>query len=376
MLVLALAFLGFGFEHVLRPVIPLIVLDRGGDAVVVGLFAAVHALPSVLFRPMIGRLVDGRWHGRLMRVGTLIAGIAPAGVLIPALAPLAVVRFVQGTAWAVTSVTQHALMAKLAPAHRRGEASGYFMAMPALASLVAPGVGVALYTTTGEVGPVIGASALGVAAFVIASRIRVPGEDDSGRFGRIPPVRGSAILERSALPATVMVTTFMSAQALFVVFPPVFAAEVGAPVESLVLYYPVYGLVMVISQLIVGRLSDQLGRGRTIRIGCVIAMGGLTVAALGSGMTGLVVGAGAYAVAVSLVSPTLSAVTMDRAPEHRLGSAMATYSVGYQLATGASSLAWGGIVAGLGFGAAFGVGVALQVATVAISLRYVRSRRH
>jgi MFS family permease len=307
-----------------------------------------------------------------MRIGTFIGAIAPAGILIPGLGPLLVVRLAQGTTWAVTSVTQHALMAKLAPSDRRGEASGYFIAMPALAALIAPALGVALYASTGAVGPVILAGALAFAAFLIALRIRVPGERAHEEHEPPPDVRSGPIVERSAMPATVMVTTFMSAQALFVVFPPVYAVHVGADLESLVLYYPAYGLVMVLSQVLAGRLSDRLGRGPTIRIGCAFAVAGLAIAALGLGMLGLAVGAGAYAIAVSIVSPTLSAVTMDRAPQDRLGSAMATYSVGYMLATGASSLAWGAIVATMGFGAAFLVGIGLQALTVGISLRSLR----
>jgi MFS family permease len=374
--VLLVTFLGFSFEHVMRPVIPLVVIDRGGSAAIVGVMAAIHALPSILFRPAIGALVDGWRHGLLMRLGALAAAIMPFGVLLPGIASLVPVRFAQGGAWAVYSVSAHTLMAKHAPRRQRGEASGYFMAMPALSQLIVPGAAVALYAATGELGPVLLASGLGVAALLVTTRLRFqggPGEVLHASSVSMPSMGWrSRLLEPSALPATFMITTFMAAHAIFTVFPPVYAIAVGAPIASLVLYYPAYGIVMTASQLLAGRASDRLGRGFAIRIGCAVAIVGLAMAGLGDSMATFTAGAAAYAVGVSLVSPTMSAMTIDRAPANRLGSAMATYSVGYQLATGGSSLVWGVLIAAAGFSGAFVAAIGLQLVTIAASVRFAR----
>lgn len=374
LLVLVLTFLGFAFEQVLRPVIPLMIIDRGGDAVLIGAVAAVHALPSIVFRPYIGQLVDNWHHGRVLRIGAALAAVAPAGLLLPGILSLVPVRFLQGSAWAVYSVSTHTLMAKASPPQRRGEASGYFQAMPALATLISPGVGVALYIALGEVAPVLVAGALAAGALAITTLLRT--EADGGVPIMPSPQRERSrmgrLVEPSALPATLMTAMFMSAHALFMVFPPVYAIAVGAPIEALAAYYPAYGIVMAVSQFAAGRVSDRIGRGSTIRIGCALGIAGLAIAGLGTGMVTLATGAAVYAIGASLVSPTLSALTIDRAPPSRLGSAMATYSIGYQLATGASSLGWGALIVTMGFGSAFIAAIALQLATIAASVRYVR----
>lgn len=373
LLVLALTFLGFAFENVLRPVIPLMIIERGGDAVLIGAVAAVHALPSILFRPYIGQLVDRLHPRRVISIGAAVAAMAPLGLVVPGTLYLVTVRFLQGTAWAVYSVSAHTLMAKASPPHRRGEASGYFQAMPALAILISPGLGVALYVAFGAIAPIIVASGLAIGAAVIARRLSRPVEADvpvlPSQQGRRPQL--GRLVEPSALPATLMIAMFMSAHALFMVFPPVYALVVGAPVEALAIYYPSYGIVMALSQLAAGRVSDQIGRGLTIRIGCGLGIVGLAVAGLGPGMVTLTAGAAVYAIGASLVSPAVSALTIDRAPPERLGSAMATYSIGYQLATGASSLGWGLLITVIGFGSAFVAAIALQLATAAVSLRCV-----
>jgi len=298
------------------------------------------------------------------------------GLLVPGTVPLLVARLLQGTAWAVYSVAGHTLVARLAPVERRGEISGYYQAMAALAGLLGPGIGVAVYISSGELGPVVVASCLGLITVALAFRIGRGSKRPTTEPGPQRPrhSRWSRLMEPSALPSTAMLTAFMSAQSLFFVFPPVYAVGVGAPVESLAVYYPVFGTSAVLSQLVVGRLSDRIGRGTAIRIGCVLGIIGLVIAVAGSDL--LVFGAGAcvYVIGVSLVSPTLGALTMDRAPANRIGSAMATYSIGYQIATGASSLLWGMVISVAGFPWAFLAAIALQFATVGMSLLFVKPR--
>lgn len=368
LIVLALTFIGFTLEHVLRPVIPLIVIDRGGDVVLVGVVAAVHSVPSILFRPTIGRLIDG-WNQRLLlRLGAILGTIAPMGLLLPGLAALLPVRFVQGTGWALYSVSTHALMARRSPAGRRGEASGYFMAMPALAHLVGPGIGVALYLATGTIGPALLATALGIAATAMAFRLGMPAPVAAAAEER-PRSLAERLIEPSALPSTLMIAAFMLPQSLFTVFAPVYALEVEAPLEWLALYFPFYGLVLFITQVVAGRASDRYGRHAAIVAGCTAAVVGCLMALLGGGLITFALGAAVYAVGVSLVSPTMSALTIDRARPDRLGAAMATYSVGYQFSSGLGSLLWGGVLAAGGFFAAFVVAIVCQLGTMAISTR-------
>jgi MFS family permease len=364
--VLALTLIGFLFEQVLRPVVPLVVIDRGGGVVLVGAVAAVHALPSILFRPIIGRLIDSWNNALVLRLGAVLGAAAPLGLLLPGLVPLVPSRFAQGAGWALYSVSTHSLMALRSPAHRRGEASGYFMAMPALALLIGPSIGISLYLSTGTVGPALVATGLGLVATVIAVRMRLT-RPTSRSVAPAPTRLIERLIEPSALTSTAMIAAFMLPQPLFMVFAPVYAVEVGTPLEWLAVYFPFYGLVLFGAQLAAGRASDRYGRHAAIVAGCSVAVAGLVVALAGSSFVSFAVGAALYAVGVSLVSPTMSALTIDRAPRNRLGAAMATYSVGYQLSSGMGSLLWGAILGAGGFGTAFIVAIASQLATLAMS---------
>jgi len=146
-----------------------------------------------------------------------------------------------------------------------------------------------------------------------------------------------------------LIGTYMSVQSLFVIFAPVYARESGIPIEQLGIYYPLYGTVILVAHLTLGRVSDHFGRWPAIATGCVIAMFGLAVATLVPGLVGLLIAGGLYGIATALITSTVSAVTMESAPPERTGSAMATYSVGYQLGASVGGAAWGMVISLAGY---------------------------
>ena len=372
MLIFALSLVGFLAEYVLRPVIPLVIIDRGGGATLIGIITAVFALPSIALRPAVGGMVD-RWSQRnVLRAGSAAGFVAPLGFLIPGPVALLVSRFVQGGAWAVFTVSTRTLMAQETPRARRAEASAYYAAMPAVALLVAPGVGVALYLATGTAGPVVLSATLALIAFVMIGRLPDgrPADHamDGGRASESRIV--GWFFERSVIPAMAMSGAFMAADTLFSVFPPVFVAMSGEPVEWLTFYYPFYGLASAASLVLTGRFSNRLARGLGIRIGGAIAVAGLTVAILANGLIVLGIGAAVYALGAAFSSAALGALSIDRAPPNRLGSAMATYSIGFQLAIGGSAVVWGPLITTFGYDAALVAALALVVVVAAASYRY------
>jgi MFS family permease len=369
--IFGLTLLGFLGEYLLRPVVPLVILERGGDAALIGLITGLFALPSIGLRPLVGWLVD-RWsQRRVLGFGTGLATVAPAGLLLPGMVALAVTRFVQGSAWALFTVATRTLMAQAAPANRRAEASAYFAAMPALAVLVAPGAGVALYLATGSIGPVLVAIAIAATTLVIA--LRLPSELTPKAVRRSDGESESMLrsfVEPAVIPATVMTAMFSAADTLFTIFPPIFVGLVGAEIDSLAIYYPAYGLASALSLFVVGRVSNRLDRGTGIRIGAAFAVVGLTVAILAGGLFAFWLGGATYAVGASFATAALGALSIDRAPPRRLGSAMATYSIGFQVAIGASAVIWGPLIVAVSFDAALASALLLVVAVAFASLRF------
>lgn len=359
-----LTFLAYGFDALLRAIVPIIALDQGGDAVLVGLLGTAFAIPSVIFRPIVGSLIDGWQHRLLLRSGALAIATLPLLLLIPGSIALLISRFLYGTGWAFFSVSNHAVLARLAPPGRRAEAAAGYLTAGAIGALILPGLGVALYTALGIVPPVLFVVALGLLGVMAVLRIHVAtAPTAAGKAVREPLL--TRFLEPSALAGTLMLVTAYSSWSIFTVFPSVYAQHVQAPVEVLIAYFPIWGLAQVISQPYAGRLGDRLGRARSMVLGSAVASAALLVALI-PGFVTFTIAAVLYAVSQSLVMATISALTMERAPKHRLGSAMATYSVGYQVATGLSSLLWGAMIATLGFTWVFVVALGFQALTIGL----------
>jgi MFS family permease len=375
-LVCLFAFFGFGHEAVLAGVLPLVVIDRGGDAAVVGLLVAAYGIPTIALRPLLGRLLDTPSRSRVVRAGATILGLAPLGFIVPSLATMVVTRVIQGSGWAAYGTSGHAILARIAPPARRGEAAGYYNAMPSLAILLGPAVGLWLYANVSAVAPfvlsaLLGLGGLALTAELLRVRSRVTSGSSSSPTAPVALVLG--IFDRSAVLPMLLIGTYMSVQSLFVIFAPVYARETGVPIEQLGVYYPVYGVVVLVGHLVLGRMSDRFGRWPAISVGCTLAISGLVVTAVVGGLVGLLVGGIMYGIATALVTATVSAVTMENAAPERTGSAMATYSVGYQLGASIGGAAWGTVITLVGYPWPFLLG-ALMIG-VTLTLAWLRLPR-
>ena len=343
-----LGLLGFAHETIIQPVLPLVVLRAGGDAAFIGLLVAAYGIPTILLRPLIGRALDTWSHAGIQRGSALLIAAAPLGYLLPLGAITLAVRGLQGLGWAGYGAGAHALLAKIAPVGRRGEASGYYNATHALAILVGPAAGLWLFQNAGAHTPFLLASAVGFAGLLVSLRLRFPGSERDRHPVLSDGVIGG-IFERSAIVPMVLVAAFQSVQSLFLIFAPVYATATGIPIESLALYYPIYGIVILFGQLTLGRVSDRCGRRNTLIGGNAIAALGVGTVALVGGLEGLVLGASLYGVGNALVTSTLGATTIDGARPGRIGAATATYSLGYQLGASVGGALWGVLISTAGF---------------------------
>jgi MFS family permease len=367
-LVCLFAFFGFGHEAVLAGVLPLVVIDRGGDAAVVGLLVAAYGIPTIALRPLLGRMLDTPARSRVVRTGAAILALAPLGFILPSLATMLVTRVIQGSGWAAYGTSGHAILARIAPPARRGEAAGYYNAMPSLAILLGPAVGLWLYANVSAVAPFLLSALLGLGGLALtAALLRVRSRVTGGAAPTAPVPLVFGIFDRSAVLPMILIGTYMSVQSLFVIFAPVYARETGIPIEQLGVYYPVFGVVVLCGHLLLGRMSDRFGRWPAIGVGCTLAIAGLVVTAIVGGLGGLLAGGIMYGIATALVTATVSAVTMENAPPERTGSAMATYSVGYQLGASVGGAAWGTVITLVGYPWPFVLGAVMIAGTLTLA---------
>jgi len=166
---------------------------------------------------------------------------------------------------------------------------------------------------------------------------------------------------------------FTSVQALFLTFPPLFAIAHGIDVQQLAWYYPAVGTTLVVARAALARLSDRVGRGRVLVAGTLVASSGLVVASFATDILGLTIAGMLWALAASVTSPTAMALAMDRAEPGRMGAAMATYSLGFQMALGVGAAVWGFAIEVAGFPAPFVLALISEIALLGLLLVSWRS---
>jgi MFS family permease len=151
-----------------------------------------------------------------------------------------------------------------------------------------------------------------------------------------------------------------TSQTLFVAFLPLYALSLGIPLNEVAAYFALIGLMIVVARGLLARLSDVIGRSVTIAISGSAVLVALALMLMARDFVGVAVAGLLYAAGAALGSPTTLALAIDRSdPAHR-GAAMATYSMGFQVANAGAAAVWGVLIATQGYHAAFAGAIAVQ----------------
>jgi MFS family permease len=371
---LGVTLLGFGSFSIVQTVLPLYVLDLGGNATVVGFVVAAFSFPSVALRPVIGRLVD-EWSRRGVHLaGTLCLGVVGFLYLTPSLAAVLLTRVLHGIGWAAFNTGGGTAVAELAPVTRRGEAAGIYNLMPGIANMVMPAAGLLILAAQGFAAAFLAAALFGLLAAMMLWRGPFPPDRRARR--RSGAGFWGNLVERQALLPMSLEFLFTVTTTLFWVYPPVFARWLGVPVEVLASYYVPLGVAVVLSRLIVGRFIDRIARRTALLLGAAMTACALLVAGVAMSLPVLAVAGIFHSVATSLVTPAAMALAIESSSADRRGAAIATYSLGYQLAIGAGAFMWGGAIDAFGFPAPYLLALVSPLLLTVVVMKYASLLGH
>ena len=349
---------------VVLPVLPLYVRGPlGGDDVSVGLTVGAFSVTALLVRPWAGRLADrrGRRLPMLIGIGVVTASVA-AYVAADSVPLLVALRLITGAGEALFFTGAASAIADMAPDDRRGEAISFFS--------LALWTGIAIGPVIGEV--VLGdarfdrvwlvAAALGLAAFLLALRVRIPQVE--------PADHPSRLIHRGALlPGTAVLASIWGAAAFFA-FVPLYARELGLS-GSRTVFVVFSGIVLAI-RFVGARLPDTMGPMRTARVSLAVSACGLALMGVWGTTAGLFAATAVYAVGQALAFPALMALALRGTSPGERGAAIATFSAMVDVGFGIGPAALGFVAHGFGYGGVFLIGSV--VAVLGLGLLLARSR--
>lgn len=341
-------FLGYAQHFMLTPTFPLYLTHLGGSPIVVGFVLASFAGASVIFRPLIGYWAD-RWNeAGVMVSGLLFQSASIFLCFVPVVGVVMLANGLRGIGWAGLNTGGYSLLASTAPAARRGEASGYYSGAQSSATILFPAVALWLIDApSGGFGMVFIAAA---ALTVIGACVGIGLARKTPRAARVlQPERLSRValgsftyVERGVfLPSVLLFFLHLSLPAV-TSFLVLYARTIG--VDDIGWYFVVSGATSLLARPALGRVSDRIGRGRSLAAGFTLQIVALVLLVAASNMSGILVAGALYMLGSAIGSSTTLALAVERADPARRGRAMATFSVGFPLSAGAGALLTGSAV--------------------------------
>jgi MFS family permease len=258
----------------------------------------------------------------------------------------------RGLGWAAMSAAGYSMLAVSAPPDRRGEASGYYSGVQASGTILMPAVALWLIAASFGGFPLVFTVAILLAAFGAATSAtllrRLPPQAHCSSASLGPWWRETLnVLDREIILASVL--SFLShvnfpGLASFIVL---YAKEIA--IDTLGWFFVASGLTSLVARPVLGKVSDNIGRGRALIVCFVLQLVALVALAFASNLFALIACGVFYMLGLALSSSTTLAIAMEQAKPERRGRAMGTFSISLPLSNGVGALVCGSVLQWFGF---------------------------
>lgn len=352
----------------LFPTVAFRIRDLGGSTFIAGLYLGVFTYGSALSAPFTGAIGDR--VGRRRTLVTCATAITASSVLYSLTNrpwQMLALALVHGVCWSGLLSAASAVVADLMPAHRRGEGMAYYGMAGILAISVAPWVGLRVYEH-GWTALCVSVGLLNGVMAAIALTVREP-ESDRARAAMGEEPRRYVDWRVLAIGMTLFLQAFGHGGVTS--FVALYAEANGVWPRSL--FFSVFGVTILISRPIMGRLSDRLGHARVL-VPC-LALGAIGYGLLAvAGTRPWLIGAGVtLGLGFGSAYPILAAHLLAHVAPARRGAAFGSLLAGLDTGIGTGSIVLGYLVQQSGFRAAFGS--AAIVAALAVPYFLLVDRR-
>ncbi len=322
---------------------PFFIQSLGGTEAIAGICAAVFSFVAVIIRPFVGWWLDNGVRRAALVIGLLLLGLAPLGyVFVPTLSLAIALRMIHGVGLSFSNSTTATVASDVICRPRFAEGMGYFGMATALASAIAPALGLELMYGFGF--QVLYATAAGIALlglvlfmFIHAPRVEVPHKK----------LDLKTIINRDSLPATVTMLVFMFTFGALENFVALFASENGLPSGSI--YFLVMSAMLLLVRVTLGQLVDEKGEAFFV-YSCNAAMlvAFLLLAFVPTTPT-FIVSAILAGYAFGGLEPSLQSMAVHTADDASRGSANSTFLCGYDIGYGLGGGVAGSLITAAGY---------------------------
>ena len=346
---------------------PFYIQSLGGSEAVAGICAAAFAFVAVIIRPFVGWWLDNGVRKVALVVGLLLLGTAPLGyVFVPVLSMSIAFRMLHGIGLSFSNSTTATVASDVICRPRFAEGMGYFGMATALASAIAPALGLSLmegfgFGTLYAVAAGIAGLGLVLFAFVRTRKVNVPKKKLDLR----------TIINRDSLPATATMLVFMLTFGALENFVAIFAAENSLPSGSI--YFIVMSVMLLVVRVTLGKLVDQRGEAIFVYTCNAAMLVAFLLLALVPNTATYILSAALAGYAFGGLEPSLQSMAVHTSTDETRGSANSTFLCGYDIGYGLGGGLAGSLITAMGYSSMWMI---VSLACVASVLIYVAWARH
>lgn len=308
--------------NMLIPELPGYLSTMGGadyKGAIIGLFT----LTAGLSRPFSGRLTDRVGRVPVMAFGSLVCFVC--GLMYPiftTVMPFLLLRLVHGFSTGFKPTGTAAYVADIVPADRRGEAMGIHGMCMGVGSAFGPAVGSMISQSFSLNGLFYTSSVFALLSIAILMNMKEtlkekrPLSVDAFRLG------WRDIFEPDVFsPALITFLCYFTFGAVATITPD-FSDHLG--LQNKGYYFMIFTISSILVRLVAGKVSDQHGRIPVTIVGCVILILSMIITGYANSIVLFLAGGAVYGVATGILSPVLSAWTVDLSSDTNRGRALAT----------------------------------------------------
>lgn len=346
---------------------PFYIQSLGGSEAIAGICAAAFAFVAVIIRPFVGWRLDNGVRKVALVVGLLLLGAAPLGyVFVPVLSMSIAFRMLHGIGLSFSNSTTATVASDVICRPRFAEGMGYFGMATALASAIAPALGLSLmegfgFGTLYAVAAGIAGLGLVLFAFVRTRKVNVPKKKLDLR----------TIINRDSLPATATMLVFMLTFGALENFVAIFAAENSLPSGSI--YFIVMSVMLLVVRVTLGKLVDQRGEAIFVYTCNAAMLVAFLLLALVPNTATYILSAALAGYAFGGLEPSLQSMAVHTSTDETRGSANSTFLCGYDIGYGLGGGLAGSLITAMGYSSMWMI---VSLACVVSVLIYVVWARH
>ncbi len=289
-----------------------------GGADYKGLIISIFTISAGISRPFSGKLADTIGRKKVMLIGVIVSFI------VSLLYPLSfsvwfflLLRFFHGFSAGFNPTGATALVTDILPEDRRG------MGMGIWGTFVSLGIGVGQVTGSyicKEIGInnlFMIAAGTAVLSGILVMLVSETLERRVKFSSNLLAIKSEDVLEPSVLPSAIVMFLTATCSGIIFVITPDMSGYLGSDNKGL--FFGYYVVSTIIVRLFSARLSDKIGRRKTLIIGFTLLLASMLLIGFSRDLTSYITAAIIFGFATGVSSPTLFAWTADLSHPERRG---------------------------------------------------------